>query len=324
MARDVTFCLVTRNHANTIAGALGAALAQDFTPLDILVWDDASTDGTADIVARAFEKYEGPHTLGLRRADRPRGLCASLNAAVEEIDTDFVVLGHGADISEPNRVSRLVGAWRDTGASVVASNALVIDDAGKTRGPARRLNGPQEMSLAQFAQSGENVCCLGATLAWHRSVFDTFGPIEIDRAPASPDMIIPLRGLLLDGNHFIDEPLVRHRPAQNFDRAARHDPAFAKIAEEAAGEDAVKQLSYVISTLVENADRLKGREPNPGHYATVALGALIARLQHWVAQRNALYAAGYKNLWATPAAEGEAAGQRLTPPLQTAKGNIEA
>ena len=302
MAREVTFCLVTRNHAQTIASALDAALAQDFASLEVLVYDDASTDGTADIVARAIEKYQGPHAPGLRRADSARGLCASLNAAADEIDTDFVVLGYGADISEPNRVSRLVQAWRDSGASVVASNALIIDDEGNARGPARRLNGSEDLSLAQFAQSGGNVCCLGPTLAWHRSVFDTFGPIDIDRAPASPDMILPLRGLLLDGNHFIDEPLVRHRTAQNFDPAARHDPAFAKIAEEAAGEDAVKQLSYVITTLVDNADRLTGREPNPGYYATAALAALIARLQHWVAQRNALYAAGYKNLWSDPAA----------------------
>ena len=46
----VTFCLITRDHEASVADALDAALAQDFEPLEILVSDDASRDGTVNIV----------------------------------------------------------------------------------------------------------------------------------------------------------------------------------------------------------------------------------------------------------------------------------
>ena len=58
MPPTVSICCVTYNHADTVAQALESFLAQQAdVPLEILVHDDASTDGTADILKRYAALY---------------------------------------------------------------------------------------------------------------------------------------------------------------------------------------------------------------------------------------------------------------------------
>lgn len=299
----VTFCLITRNHEASVADALDAAQAQDFEPLEILVSDDASRDGTVNIVESAFRRYRGPHSVKLRRNDQAQDLCGNLNAAMAEADGELIVLAYGTDVSEPHRVSRLVEAWRDSGASVLASNALLIDGGNEAPTLAIQPTRRHDLTLAEFVRAGGNECCFGPTLAWHRRVFDEFGPIDLDRAMQAPDLIIPLLGLLLDGNHFIDEPLVRHRPLPRFDPETMRDQAFHGITREAVAEEEVKQLSCLILTLIDNADRLGGREPTPGLYVAQAVHPLLRKTSRWVGLRNRLYLSGYQNLWVEPPTE---------------------
>ena len=305
----VTFCLITRNHEASIANAVQAALAQDFEPLEILVSDDASGDRTFDIAESALQSYSGPHAVRLRRNDQVQGPCGNLNAAVAEAEGELIVLAYGTDVSEPHRVARLVEAWQQSGASVLASNALVVDHDGSTQGLAKQATGSSDLTLAQFVQAGGNICCFSPTLAWHRQVFDEFGPIDLDRAFRYPDLIIPLRGLLLGGNHFIDQPLVHHRSEQLLDQDSLGDPALHDIAGETTAEEEVKQLVCLALTLIESTDRLAGREPKPGLYAAQSLSPLLRKVRHWVAFRNRLFRSGYQNLWdETAEAAGPASG----------------
>jgi glycosyltransferase involved in cell wall biosynthesis len=60
----VTVILPTHNHAPFVARAVESILAQRTTfPFDILIHDDASTDGTADIVKRYAARYPEKVTL---------------------------------------------------------------------------------------------------------------------------------------------------------------------------------------------------------------------------------------------------------------------
>ena len=48
-----SICIVTRNRKADLLRALGSCLAQSYRPLEVLVFDDASTDGTEqDVLAR--------------------------------------------------------------------------------------------------------------------------------------------------------------------------------------------------------------------------------------------------------------------------------
>lgn len=73
----VSICCVTYNHAEYIEDALCGFLAQETSfPFEIVVRDDASTDGTTDIIHRYLERYpriiraiietENQHSKGIR------------------------------------------------------------------------------------------------------------------------------------------------------------------------------------------------------------------------------------------------------------------
>ena len=59
----VSICCITYNHKEYIRDALDGFLSQrtDF-PYEILINDDASTDGTADIIREYEQKYPGAVT----------------------------------------------------------------------------------------------------------------------------------------------------------------------------------------------------------------------------------------------------------------------
>ncbi|MBU1909324.1 MAG: glycosyltransferase, partial [Verrucomicrobia bacterium] len=50
----VSICIPTRNRKDALIVCLESCLAQDYRPLEIIVYDDASTDGTSGEVKRLF------------------------------------------------------------------------------------------------------------------------------------------------------------------------------------------------------------------------------------------------------------------------------
>ena len=70
----VTLALMAYNQEQMIEGAVGGALAQTYSPLEILISDDCSTDRAFECAAAAVDDYEGPHQLRLNRNPHNLGL----------------------------------------------------------------------------------------------------------------------------------------------------------------------------------------------------------------------------------------------------------
>lgn len=124
-----TLLLVTYNQAAFVAAAFAAALAQDYSPLQIVVADDRSTDDTMAIVKALAADYDGPHQIELIEPDRNLGLFGNIQRAVDRSTGELIVIGAGDDIALPHRVSTMVAAWRATGAVALHSryDAFKID-----------------------------------------------------------------------------------------------------------------------------------------------------------------------------------------------------
>jgi glycosyltransferase involved in cell wall biosynthesis len=86
--------------AGTIAGALVSALAQSIPAAEIVVCDDGSTDGTAE-VAEALD----PRVTVVRKANG--GGASALNRALAEATGDFVCVLDADDAYEASRLERL-------------------------------------------------------------------------------------------------------------------------------------------------------------------------------------------------------------------------
>ncbi len=214
MAKEqVTFFLYTYNHEDFIGPALDSALAQTYQSMDIFIWDNCSTDKTAEIIRNRLSSYTGPHEVYFHRNDR--NLYPGLemdNLAVPRMKGDFIVPMSGDDVSRPDRVEKLVEASRETGAYALSSANIEIDGQGREGqyiSTLTRKNRFALTTLEQFVRYGGSSACLGCGLAYDRKVFDYFGPLK--EGPRNNDVMIPFRGALLGCTYFVDQPLVYRR-----------------------------------------------------------------------------------------------------------------
>jgi glycosyltransferase involved in cell wall biosynthesis len=206
----VTFALFAYNQERFIREAVESALAQDYSPLEIILSDDYSSDHTYDIICETASRYQGSHTIRLNRNNKNLGIAAHLNALMEMVTADFVVVGAGDDVSEINRTSVLVKAWIDSGrrALSIHSSARDMDENGVLTGRLRK--GCSDGALADLrGHASQNLWVLGATHAWDMSLIRRFDPIL--PSVINEDVVLPARAALLGTVRFVDMPLVRYR-----------------------------------------------------------------------------------------------------------------
>ncbi|MEV0022663.1 bifunctional polysaccharide deacetylase/glycosyltransferase family 2 protein [Streptomyces atroolivaceus] len=106
------------NEKECIAGTLNS-LAASTHPIEIVVVDDGSTDGTAEIA----ESLGLPDVRVIRQENA--GKSAALNNGVRQARHDIVVMMDGDTVFEPDAVHQLVQPFADPGIGAVAGNAKV-------------------------------------------------------------------------------------------------------------------------------------------------------------------------------------------------------
>lgn len=205
----VTLGIVTYNHAHLIRDGVRGALRQTYSPLEIVISDDCSTDETTRVIDEELSRYEGPHEVRVRVNATNVGFGENLNRLVAAAKGEVFVVAAGDDVSLPQRVERIMAAYHGAGGSALSlfSNATVIDAAGHEEGLYVRPGRVWDLSAAWLATRHWGV--IGCTQAWHRSVFDVFGPLH--PGVVQEDHILPFRAAMLGEVAYIDEPLVLYR-----------------------------------------------------------------------------------------------------------------
>lgn len=203
----VSFILFTYNQRNFVEEAVRSALIQSYQPLEIILSDDASTDGTFEIAKNLIDEYQGPHSVTRHANATNMGINNHINNAVRKATGEFIVVAAGDDVSLPDRVEKLVKQWQ-SGASGAFSNATIIDAQSNpkdifVRQGYKHMAGWREMVLAGTHGAW------GCTLSWEKRVFESFG--DMPENILGEDAVIPFRCGLLNGLSYIDEPLVHYR-----------------------------------------------------------------------------------------------------------------
>lgn len=117
----VSVYLPTHNRAALLRCAISSVLAQEYSNLELIVVDDASTDGTAAVLSEATEA--DPRVRVLKR-DRAAGPAAARNLAIRAARGDFITGLDDDDRMLPDRVGTLLAAYRDE-YSLVCSPAWI-------------------------------------------------------------------------------------------------------------------------------------------------------------------------------------------------------
>ena len=204
----VTFALFAYNQEKYIAEAVNAALSQTYTPLQIILSDDASNDATYELMCQIVSKYDGHHEIILNKNEKNLGIGAHVNKVMEMAKGEIIVVAAGDDISDTNRVETVVDSFIKSKEKIYSiwSAARYIDDAGCSL--LRRFPG----GLDEFTEKTmvRNVRPLiGATHAWRREVFDLFGPLM--DGVVFEDNAISFRSYLLGAIKYLDRELVSYR-----------------------------------------------------------------------------------------------------------------
>jgi glycosyltransferase involved in cell wall biosynthesis len=124
----VSVVIPVRNGAAFVSDAIDSGLAQSYRPIEIVVVDDGSTDGTGEALAAFGDVVRAVH-------QHAAGAAAARNRGVQEARGDFIAFLDADDLWVPDKLRRqmrvlaaspevdgVFGALAQTGASGVASD----------------------------------------------------------------------------------------------------------------------------------------------------------------------------------------------------------
>jgi hypothetical protein len=160
--QTITVAMATRNGARYVVAQLESILAQHRPPDEIVVCDDASTDGTYDIVSDRLGAVGIPHRI--ERNSQALGPIRNFALAISLTHGSVIALSDQDDVWEPEKLA-VIERMFSAEASVLAvfSDASLIDDDG------RPLPGSlwQRSGLSRSARAAINEDVLGQLCRWN-------------------------------------------------------------------------------------------------------------------------------------------------------------
>lgn len=208
----VTFLLFSYMQEQYIREAVNGALSQTYSPLQIILSDDCSSDRTFQIIKDMASDYVGPHDLVVNREQVNLGLGGHINKMMRLAKGELIVVAAGDDISVPARTSEIANAWISDGkkSGSLYSNYLEIDSESKSRDRRlARLEYHDCLALLRHAIDPRWPGLYGCAHAWTPDVFSVFG--DLPPSTIYEDKVISFRSALFGQITHIDLALVKYR-----------------------------------------------------------------------------------------------------------------
>lgn len=119
------------NHEKFVRDAINSVLNQTYPNIEVIVLDDASTDGSVSIIEQIKRDHPGIIFLQLKENI---GNCAAFNKGLAMVHGEFVIDFATDDVMLPERLEKQVNHFRQLDASygVSFTNANYVNASGKT------------------------------------------------------------------------------------------------------------------------------------------------------------------------------------------------
>lgn len=186
---SVTAIVPAYNEATVIAKTLRSLLASKFKNLKIIVVDDGSSDGTADVVRKTFARE--PRITVLTKPNG--GKWSALNMGLAAADDEFVVLLDADTIFDADAIGQLVRHFSDPGVGAVCGHAVVGNRINLlTRFQALEYATNQNLDRRALELVNGITVVPGAIGAWRRSALLAIGGYQADTLAEDSDATVRL------------------------------------------------------------------------------------------------------------------------------------
>lgn len=272
----VTFALFAYNQEKYIREAVEGAFSQTYSPLEIILSDDCSTDRTFEIMEEIAKDYRGSHRVVVRRGSTNAGVVSHVLQVSHAASGKLMVMAAGDDISYSHRVSAIVELWIATDADCINSAYDEIDESSQivnagivfpTSCDAQRI-----LASASNARrrNGIVLSAVGFCAAYRTSFWTTLPPLtsRLMVEDGLATCLLNLRGQIIE---FVNMPLLAYRihsrslslrdsngsleseirREERIRTAAREVVARTKYIEDVLGRDAITDVCSELRGLYE-------------------------------------------------------------------------
>jgi glycosyltransferase involved in cell wall biosynthesis len=123
----ISVVIISYNHATFILDAIKSVQSQNINDLEIIVADDASTDGTADIIKELAKSDDRVIPL---LAEINRGISKNLNVALKRVKGEYIATLGGDDMMLPGKLARQFVYMKDNPDCGICCHDVEVFDSG--------------------------------------------------------------------------------------------------------------------------------------------------------------------------------------------------
>ncbi|MEJ2862394.1 glycosyltransferase family 2 protein [Actinomycetospora flava] len=216
MQPRVSVCVPLFQKVDYIGRTIDSVLAQTFTDFELVILDNASTDGSAAVV----DAYDDPRVRVVRHTETVP-MIANFNAAVAATRAPLVKVLNADDLVEPEALARQVAVMdAEPDVAVVSSRHHLVDDRDRVVARDRTLRTPDLVGrqdratvVRRVVRHGGNPLGVPGNMLFRRSAFDAVGGFPTEGDSFVIDVALAVRLTTVGDFYGVPETLSRFRLA---------------------------------------------------------------------------------------------------------------
>jgi len=177
----VTIIIVTRNHREHLEDCLNSVMNLDYPHVEVILADNASTDGTPDFVQQKFPSVK------VLRLDKNFGFAEGNNIAIKQAKGDFIFLLNPDTKIDPECINKLLEVMQgDEGIGICMAKMLMFNEPSVINSTGIVANsvlqgrdrGAWELDVGQYDRDVQILGACGGAMFIRRALFEKIGFLD--------------------------------------------------------------------------------------------------------------------------------------------------
>lgn len=205
----ISFCILAYNQEMYIREAVNGAFSQTYTPLEIILSDDGSTDDTFEIMKEMTDKYTGNHIVTLNRNYNNLGIGNHINKIFKIKKGEYLITVGGDDIPLKNHAkiaSKYIKKYKK--ANMIDFSGKIIDEKNNIISDIEYSRTKESKNLNNYLLE-KKMDSFAPGRIIHKRLYEIFGELNSDTP--TEDSVYVLRSFLTGEHIRVNENVIFYR-----------------------------------------------------------------------------------------------------------------